>query len=144
MRAKAQRRPSPTKRATGESVIENFTHLAAEERLNRYALAGDPVRCSLKDVVDVRDVAETLKLKKAQQAAWRIQAEEAGPERGENYMLTGRNWRLLNGTHLRERLCCPTRAKDGLRRGAMHQTHTALPTTPLPPKRSLPDCPQWC
>ena len=48
-------------------------------------------------------VTEALKVQKAQQAARRIKAGEGAPERGEDYVFTGRNGGLLNGNYLRDR-----------------------------------------
>ncbi len=73
-------------------------------RAGRYrGVEGPPkTASSIRDVDMLPPVAEALKAQKAQQAARRIQAGGGAPERGEDYVFTGRNGGLLNVNHIRE------------------------------------------
>ena len=94
---------------------------------------------SIRNVDILPPVAEALKVQKAQQAARRIKAGEGAPERGEDYVFTGRNGGLLNGNYLRDRVWYPTLAKAGLRRRTMYETRHTFASNAL----AAGEAPSW-
>ncbi len=110
-------------------------------RAGRYrGVEGSPkTASSIRDVDILPPVAEALKAQKAQQAARRIKAGEGAPERGEDYVFTGRNGGLLNVNHLRERIWYPTLTKAGLRRRTMYQTRHSFASNAL----AAGEAPSW-
>ena len=110
-------------------------------RAGRYrGVEGPPkTASSIRDVDILPPVAEALKLQKAQQAARRIQAGEGAPDRGEDYVFTGRNGGLLNGNYLRDRVWYPTLTKAGLRRRTMYQTRHSFASNAL----AAGEAPSW-